>query len=300
MACGDSVGKHLKPENPDMPLVASMNFVAVVLESAPFVLRAIIELGVIGIVIYSALLFVRGTRAAPVLAGIIILMILISGSAKLMDLSVIEWLMAKMWAVVAIFVLIIFQPEIRRALAQLGSQQHIGILRGTEKREREIVDVLVESLFFLSNLRIGALIAVEREIGMRTFAETGTMIEAPLRKELLTTFFFPNTPLHDGGVIIKSNRIVAAGCIFPLTDSAELSRSLGTRHRAAVGITEETDAIALVVSEETGAISLAYKGRLLRGLDRHRLQRHLHVHIRSGTPVAEPQNQTQPLSDLDT
>ncbi len=277
-----------------------MNVVAVFLEYAPFVLRTIIELGVIGIVIYSALLFVRGTRAAPVLAGIIILMILVSGTAKLLDLSVIEWLMAKMWAVAAIFVLIIFQPEIRRALAQLGSQQHIGILRGAEKRERQIVDVLVESLFFLSNLRIGALIAVEREIGMRTISETGTMIDAPLRKELLTTFFFPNTPLHDGGVIIKGDRIVAAGCIFPLTDSAELSRSLGTRHRAAVGITEETDAIALVVSEETGAISLAYKGRLLRGLDRHRLQRHLHAHIRSAAAVAEPENGTKPLSDLET
>lgn len=283
-----------------LPAAFMTNVLAVFLEYAPFVLRTIIELGVIGIVIYSALLFVRGTRAAPVLAGIIILMILVSGTAKLLDLSVIEWLMAKMWAVVAIFVLIIFQPEIRRALAQLGSQQHIGILRGAEKREREIVDVLVESLFFLSNLRIGALIAVEREIGMRTISETGTKIDAPLRKELLTTFFFPNTPLHDGGVIIKGNRIVAAGCIFPLTDSAELSRSLGTRHRAAVGITEETDAIALVVSEETGAISLAYKGRLLRGLDRHRLQRHLHAHIRSAAPAAEPENGTKPLPDLET
>lgn len=278
-----------------------MSFLDILFDHGPFILRTLTEIAVIGLVIYSALLFVRGTRGAPVLAGVIILMILVSGLAKALDLSVIEWLMAKMWAVVAIFVLIIFQPEIRRALAELGSQQRIGILRGSQKREREIVSVLVDSLFFLSSHRIGALVAVEREIGMRTIAETGTMIEAPLRKELLTTFFFPNTPLHDGGVIIKGERIVAAGCIFPLTDSAELSRSLGTRHRAAVGITEETDAIALVVSEETGAISLAYKGRLLRGLDRNRLQRHLHAHIRSaGTTPAKPEPDSEPLADLET
>lgn len=254
----------------------------VILGHATLVFRFILEVGIVAVAIYSALLFMRGTRGAPVLAGITVLMILISAAAKTFDLTVIEFLMAKMWAVVAIFVLIIFQPEIRRALAELGRQQRIGVVRGAEKRERAIVDTLVDSIFFLSNHRIGALVALEREIGMRTVAETGTTIDAPLRKELLTTFFFPNTPLHDGGVIIKGERIVAAGCIFPLTESPELSRNLGTRHRAAIGLSEETDAVVLVVSEETGAVSLAFKGRLLRGLDTNRVRRHLLNQLRRG------------------
>lgn len=269
-----------------------MAVVGALLENAPMVIRAIVEIGIIAAVVYSALLFVRGTRGAPVLAGVTILLLLVGGSAKLLNLSVIGWLVAKMWAIVAIFVLIIFQPEIRRALAELGSQQRFGLLRGEAKREREIVGLLVDAMLWLSSHRIGALVAIEREIGMRGVAETGTAINAPIRKELLTTIFFPNTPLHDGGVIIQGDRILAAGCIFPLTDSAELSRSLGTRHRAAVGITEETDAVAVVVSEETGAISVACQGRLLRGLDRNRLQRHLRAHLRrqgtGGTAGTEP------------
>jgi diadenylate cyclase len=277
-----------------------MAVVGALLENAPMVIRAVVEIGIIGVVVYSALLFVRGTRGAPVLAGVTILLLLVGGSAKLLNLSVIGWLVAKMWAIVAIFVLIIFQPEIRRALAELGSQQRFGLLRGGAKREREIVDLLVEAMLWLSSHRIGALVAIEREIGMRGVAETGTAINAPIRTELLTTIFFPNTPLHDGGVIIQGDRILAAGCIFPLTDSAELSRSLGTRHRAAVGITEETDAVAVVVSEETGAISVACQGRLLRGLDRNRLQRHLRAHLRrqgtGGTGGTEPRERIKKAS----
>jgi len=239
--------------------------------------RVAAEVGILAFLIYGILLFLRGTRSAPILAGFTIVAIILSFVSRALGLEVITWLLMKMWTLAALSVLIIFQPEIRRAFAEVGSSQVR--LRGTSKRERQRVDILVNSAIYLSSHRIGALITVERDIGMRAICETGTLIQAPLSQELLTTFFFPNTPLHDGGVVIRGSTVVAAGCIFPLTRDQELSKSLGTRHRAAVGITEETDAVVIVVSEESGAISLAYKGRLVRGLSRNRLERHLVKHL---------------------
>ncbi|MCF7854573.1 MAG: diadenylate cyclase CdaA [Candidatus Pacebacteria bacterium] len=247
-----------------------MNYISVYL-------RIVFEIALLAFLIYSALVFMRGTRGAPILAGFTIVALLLSFMSRYLGLEVIEWLVTKMWALAALSVLIIFQPEIRRAFAEIGSSQVR--LRSTSRRERERVDVLVNSVLFLASHRIGALIAIQRDIGMRAICETGTRIQAPLTKELLTTFFFPNTPLHDGGVIINGGVILAAGCIFPLTRDPEMSKSLGTRHRAGVGLTEETDAVVLIVSEESGAISLAYKGRLVRGLNRQRLERHLVKHL---------------------
>ena len=246
-------------------------------EQSPFYLRILIEIALLAFLIYSALLFLRGTRGAPILAGFTVAALLLSFLSRALGLEVIEWLVMKMWALAAIAVLVIFQPEIRRAFAELGSSQVR--LRSTSKRERQRIDILVNSVTYLARHRIGALVAIQQDIGMRAICETGTRIQAPLTRELLTTFFFPNTPLHDGGVVIKGRTILAAGCIFPLTRDPDMSKSLGTRHRAAVGITEETDAIAIVVSEESGAISLAYKGRLIRGLNRQRLERHLTKHL---------------------
>ncbi len=239
--------------------------------------RTVAEIAILSFLIYGILLFLRGTRSAPILAGFTILALLLSFFSRALGLEVLEWLLTKMWTLAAISVLIIFQPEIRRAFAEVGSSQ--SRLRSTSKRERQRVDILTGSAMFLASHRIGALIAIERDIGMRAICETGTMIQAPLSQELLTTFFFPNTPLHDGGVVINGSTIVAAGCIFPLTRDQEHSKNLGTRHRAAVGITEETDAVVIVVSEESGAVSLAYKGRLVRGLNRNRLERHLVKHL---------------------
>ncbi len=248
-------------------------------------LRIFVEIGLMTFLIYSILLFLRGTRSAPVLAGFTVLAIalwLISASLRL---EVIEWLLMKMWALAAVAVLVIFQPEIRRAFAELGSSQPR--LRNTSKQRMQRIDTLINSVLFLANHRIGALIAIERDIGMRAICETGTKIQAPLTQELLTTFFFPNTPLHDGGVIVKGGTIVAAGCIFPLTKDTNMGKNLGTRHRAGVGLTEETDAVVIIVSEESGAISLAYKGRLVRGLNRHRLERHLRTHLVRNPPKTE-------------
>jgi len=238
-------------------------------------LRVACEIGILAFLIYTALLFVRGTRAVTILAGLAIVIMVMSLLSRFLGLDVIEWIVMKVWAFLALSVLIIFQPEIRRAFAQIGSQQTRLRIHSRGKREKAQINILLEATFYLADHRIGALIAIERDIGARAFAETGTFVNAPLSRELLTTIFFPNTPLHDGGVIVREGTLVAAGCIFPLTQSPDLSKSLGTRHRAAVGVTEETDAVAIVVSEESGAVSLASRGRLIRGISRDRLQRHL-------------------------
>ncbi len=264
-------------------------------QHAVFYFRTACEIGIIAVVIYSALFFMRGTRSATILAGITIFMAVITFLSRALGLGVIEWILTKMWAFLAFSVLIIFQPEIRRALAELGSQQPILLARTPSRKEREIIEIISKSAFFLADHRIGALFVMEQDIGMRAIAETGTPIDAPLTQELLTTFFFPNTPLHDGGVIIRGDKIAAAGCIFPLTDDREMSRSLGTRHRAGVGVTEETDAIAIIVSEETGSVSLAYKGRLVRGVDEARLARHLRNYMTKRRPV-----RVRPLAALHT
>jgi len=157
---------------------------------------------------------------------------------------------------------VIFQPELRRALAQVGSQQFFG----NPRQRGELIDVLVETTRSLSQKRCGALMAIEREIGFRGLTETGVAVDAKATVELLSTIFFPNTPLHDGGVVLRGDRVISAACVFPLTARQGLSTQLGTRHRAAIGLTEETDALVIVVSEETGQISVAYKGRLEQDL----------------------------------
>lgn len=272
-----------------------MNFTAW-LEILPGILRTLCEIAILTVLIYSALNFLRGTRSATVLAGFIIVALMLSFLSQALQLEVIEWILTKMWALAALGVLVIFQPEIRRAFAEIGSSQ--ARIRSTSRLERQRIDIVVNSVMYLASHRIGALIALERDIGMRGICETGTRINAPLTRELLTTFFFPDTPLHDGGVIIKAGTILAAGCIFPLTRDPDMSKSLGTRHRAGVGLTEETDAVVIIVSEESGAVSLAYKGRLVRGLNRQRLERHLTTHMVRSREQAKRRLSTPSLKEL--
>jgi diadenylate cyclase len=189
----------------------------------------------------------------------------------MLNLDALSWILRRFFVVLGLALLVIFQPEIRRALAELGKQPVFTV--SIEKRG--LIDNIVQAVNLLAEQKVGALIAVEREIGTGAIQETGVKLDARVTPELLASIFFPHTPLHDGGVIIMENRITAAGCVFPLSQNPDLHKKLGTRHRAAVGLSEETDAVVVVVSEETGSISVSYRGRLSEGLDGERLKRFL-------------------------
>lgn len=225
--------------------------------------KAGFEILLLAAVIYYFLLLFRGTRGAAVLTGFVIVLLVIAGFTQLFHLDVINWILSRLLALLAIAILVIFQPELRRGLAQLGSRNPFA----SSRLRIELADVLAETAKALAQKRCGALMAIEREIGFRGMAETGVAVDAKATPELLTTIFFENTPLHDGGVILRGDRIVAAACIFPLTQQQGLSTQLGMRHRAAIGLSEETDALIVVLSEETGDISVAVGGKLQRGLD---------------------------------
>ena len=231
-----------------------------------------IQIGLLTIIIYMALLFMKGTRAEPILVGMVIT--LVSGwfLSQFFGLEVIEWILAKLPALMVFAILIIFQPELRRAFAEIGTNPHR--LIGTSKNETDTIDALVEASFSLAAKHIGSLIAIERDIGLRPYSEAGVKISAPISAELLITIFYPNTPLHDGAVIVKDGIVISAACFFPLTQT-QLSRTLGTRHRAGIGITEESDAVVIIVSEEDGNVSIATRGRLVRDISKERLRRHL-------------------------
>lgn len=225
--------------------------------------KAVFEILLLAAVIYYFLLLFRGTRGAAVLTGFVIVLLVVAGLTRFFQLDVISWILGRFLAFLAIAVLVIFQPELRRALAQLGSQ---GPFTSSEVRIG-LIDVLVETARSLSQKQCGGLMAVEREIGFRSVAETGVQLDAKATPELLTTLFFENSPLHDGGVVLRGDRVVAAACVFPLTSRQGLSASTGMRHRAAMGLSEESDAVVVVVSEETGEISVAHRGNLVQGLD---------------------------------
>jgi diadenylate cyclase len=225
--------------------------------------KAVFEVLLLAGVIYYLLMLFRGTRGAAVFTGFVIVLLVVAALTRFFQLDVISWILGRVLALLAVAVLVIFQPELRRALAQLGSQ---GPFASTELRFG-LIDVLVETARSLSQKRCGGLMAVEREIGFRGTAETGVGIDAKVTPELLTTIFFENSPLHDGGVVLRGDRVAAAACVFPLTHRQGLSASMGMRHRAAIGLSEETDAVVVVISEETGEISVAHGGNLVQGLD---------------------------------
>jgi len=222
--------------------------------------NAAIEILLLAVAIYYGYLYFRGTRGAKVLTGLAILFITLTLVSQILNLTVISWLLRSLTAFVAIALVVIFQPELRRALAELGSSQ----LFSSATQKRETIDIITDAVFELSNRQIGALLAIERDTAIRSFAESGINIDCEMSEELLITIFFPKTPLHDGGVIIRNDRIIAAACIFPVSQREDLDRTLGLRHRAALGVTEESDAIAIVVSEETGSVSICHRGKIER------------------------------------
>lgn len=230
-----------------------------------------IEIVVLAAMFYYIFRLFKGTRGAAVLSGLVIVFGTLYAVTSVSHLDILNWLLSKLMLYISLAFVVIFQPEIRRMLSKLG-RQPMWLTNGISS-QKNLVEPIVQAVQVLSKRKIGALIAIERDIGTRALQDTGTKMNSMVSAELLATIFFPHTPLHDGGVIISGDRICAAGCLFPLSQKEELSKTLGTRHRAAIGITEETDAIVVVVSEETGAISLAYNGRLRRGLEEERLRR---------------------------
>ncbi|MCO5052181.1 MAG: diadenylate cyclase CdaA [Verrucomicrobiae bacterium] len=224
--------------------------------------RPTLEIFILAVTIYLATRFVRGTRGWPVVVGFVILLLLLTMTATLLKLEVLRYLVGNASLVIMVGAIIIFQPEIRRLLGELGNLP----LFATAHEQRESMEVILDACERLAEVRIGALIAIEQSIQLREAVESGISVDCVATAEMLEAIFFPNNAIHDGGVIIKGDRIAYAACIFPLTRRLGLNKSLGTRHRAALGLSDETDAVIVVVSEETGSISYAYKGELVRGV----------------------------------
>src|SRR5436309_1854726 len=221
---------------------------------------AVLDILLVAVIIYEFLMLIRGTRAAPMLVGLAVLALAFY-FARLGELRTLNWLLSTLLPYVVFALIVVFQSEIRHALANLGSRISLG--RSSSSAGDVYDDIVLAANLFAQNVT-GALIVVEREIGLRTYIESGVPLDARLSYDLLATIFRPSAPLHDGAVIIQRDRIAAAACFLPLSINPVLSTQLGTRHRAAIGITEETDAVAVIVSEETGAISLAVKGDIDR------------------------------------
>ena len=223
---------------------------------------SVVEVLILAVGIYYAFRFVRGTRGAPVVTGFLVVLLALVLVSYLLELRVLQYLLGGFSAFFVLAVLVIFQPELRRMLAGLGNLP----LFATTHEQRENIEVIIQTVERLAEVRIGALIAIEQSIRLREAVESGLVVDCEATPEMLETIFFPNNAIHDGGVIIKGDRIAFAACIFPLTRRQDLNKSLGTRHRAAIGLSEETDAVVVVVSEETGAVSYAYKGQFVRGV----------------------------------
>ncbi|RLF31544.1 MAG: TIGR00159 family protein, partial [Thermoplasmata archaeon] len=214
--------------------------------------KILIEIVILWFVFYKILLFLKGTRAVHLLRGIIFLVIAFLIFQKV-GFNTLNWLFTKLFAISVIGLLVIFQPELRQGLAKLGQQQLFHFLLPEEDIE-EISKEIALASSILSRKKIGALIAIQREVGLKNYAESGVIIDAHLSSELIQSIFQPLSPLHDGGMIIQEKRIYACGCLFPLSDNPDIDKSLGMRHRAALGLSEETDAVVVCISEETGNI----------------------------------------------
>ncbi|NLB91350.1 MAG: TIGR00159 family protein [Clostridiales bacterium] len=226
-----------------------------------------VDIGIVAFLIYQLMMLTKQTRANAVLKGIFVLLIT-SGLANVFGLTALTWLLQVVLENGAIVLVLLFQPELRKALEQLGNKAKVeGTTRSSLSDDQKIIEEITYCLINLSRRHVGALIVFERKTGLNDVIETGTTLDAVITASLLENIFEPNTPLHDGAVVIRGNRIMAAGCILSLSEDKEIGKDLGTRHRAALGMSESTDAMVFVVSEETGIISMAEKGELIRHLD---------------------------------
>jgi diadenylate cyclase len=233
----------------------------------------VIDILIVAFVIYQLLKRLRGTHAVQVAGGGAVL-VLLFWISQWLDLQALNWLIRTFLPYAVFGILVIFQPEIRKILAHIGKTP-LGGLFGSARTE-EILDEIVLATTTLASRRVGAILVLEREMGLKSYIETGIALDAQITYDLLINVFTPGTPLHDGALIVQGNRVAAAACFLPLTVNPELSRTLGSRHRAAIGITEDTDAVAVVVSEESGTISVVVEGRIRRGLDGRSLRQALY------------------------
>ncbi len=237
------------------------------------VLLIILDIGVVTLVIYKFMMLVKGTRAVQLIKGLLVL-IVASIAAERLHLDTINWILGQLRLVVVVALPVVFQPELRRALEQIGRGKFLSRplkVLGAEEMGR-LINEIVRAVQVLAKNHTGALIVIEREIGLNEYLETGLHLEGIVSAELLINIFAPLTPFHDGAAIVRGDRVLAAGCFLPLSESPYLSKQLGTRHRAALGISELSDAIVVVVSEETGVVSVAEEGKLTRFLDEKNLR----------------------------
>lgn len=223
-----------------------------------------LDILIVAVVIYRVLLIIKGTKAEKMLIGLGVLL-LAAFVSKYLQLYTTDWIVFSFWTQVVVAIIVLFQPEIRRALAQMGESSFLQNFTSAE--ELKSLEEIVKASVALANRKIGALIVIEREVSLAEYVEIGTSLDARVSRELLLSIFHPSSPIHDGAVVIRGNRIVAAGCFLPITIESDLSKALGTRHRAGIGITEETDAVAIIVSEETGTVSVGIAGRIETHVD---------------------------------
>lgn len=230
----------------------------------------IIDILIVGYIIYRVILLIKGTRAVQMLAGIAILIVVYFGARELEFLTL-YWLLGTFLSSIFLIIIIVFQRDIRKALTQVGQTP---FSKGYEETVLALVEI-VKAVQYMADRKIGCLVIIERETGLKDYLESGTHIDATVSRQLLVSLFLPNSPLHDGGVVIRNDRIISAGCVLPLTKNPYINKALGTRHRAAIGLSEETDAIIIVVSEETQKISLVQHGAITTDLDENALRNRL-------------------------
>ncbi len=224
----------------------------------------ILDILLVTTILYRVLLIIKGTKAAQMLIGIGVLFVALLFS-KYLGLYTIDWIIQSLWAQIVLAVIILFQPEIRKTLAHVGEARFLPSFASAEGMRS--IEEVVRASIALASRQIGALIVIEKETSLNDFIEMGTQLDAKVTHELLLSIFHPTSPIHDGAVIIRGNRVVAAGCFLPLTLSIDISKAFGTRHRAGIGLTEETDSVVIIVSEETGSITTAIGSRIKKNVD---------------------------------
>ena len=233
---------------------------------------SVLDILLVSLIFFWMFTLIQGTQAVPLLRGIVIIVVVAVVISNMVQLTAFSWLIRNALPALLVAIPVVFQPELRRLLERLGSTTGGFLsLRFRETRLRWAIETIAQTCAHLSRARYGALIVMERETGLQDIIETGVRINGEISRELLLTLFFPRTPLHDGAVVVRGDCVVAASCVLPISTSTISERDLGTRHRAALGVTENSDAIAVVVSEETGIISIAQGGRLIRRLDESRM-----------------------------